>query len=147
MSTLATLKLVTSKKNVTVSPIVHRRNKLSAKIHEQIELCEAKKAGLKYEPTHMKTYVNKTTGERMTVEKVKRIKEWFWVNDAGKINLTIKYGAKVLSLNKKGANAIELNSGEELINTLKSLKTAVLNGELDEAITEVSEATRSGFGK
>lgn len=147
MSTLATLKLVSSKKSIHVSPIVHRRNKLCAKIHEQIEMCEAKKAGLKYEPKHTKTYKNKMTGEYVTVEKVKRIKEWFWINEAGKINLSLKYGAKVIPLNKKGANAIELSNGDELINTLKALKVAVLNGELDEAINEVSEATRSGFNR
>lgn len=147
MSTLNTLKLVASKKYVTVSPVVHRRNKLANKIHEQLELCEAKSQGKNYSPKKLKTYVNKQTGERMTVEVAKRVKEWFWTNDAGKINLAIKYGAKTLPLNKKGANAIELTTGEELINTLKSIKVAVLNGELDEAISEVSEATKRGFGK
>lgn len=147
MSTLNTLKLVTSKKHATVSPVVHRRNKLVSKLHEQIEMCEAKKAGQNYAPKKLKTFTNKQTGERMTTEVTKRIKEWFWVNDAGKINLVIKYGAKTLSLNKKGANAIELATGDELINTLKSIKTAVLNGELDDAITEVSNATKAAFGK
>lgn len=147
MSTLNTLKLVASKKHITVSPVVHRRNKLASKIHEQLELCEAKKQGQNYAPKKLKTYTNKHTGERMTVEVSKRIREWFWVNEAGKINLSIKYGAKTLPLNKKGANAIELSTGDELINTLKSIKVAVLNGELDDAITEVSEATRTAFGK
>jgi len=147
MSTLNTLKLVASKKHATVSPVVHRRNKLASKLHEQIELCEAKKQGQNYAPKKLKTYTNKQTGERMTVEISKRIREWFWVNEAGKINLSIKYGAKTLPLNKKGANAIELSTGDELINTLKSIKVAVLNGELDDAITEVSEATRTAFGK
>jgi len=68
-------------------------------------------------------------------------------SDNGKINLAIKYGAKTLPLNKKGANAIELATGDELIATLKSLKTAVLDGELDDAINEVSEATRARFIK
>ena len=83
----------------------------------------------------------------MTAEVVKRVKEWFWVSDNGKINLAVKYGAKTLPLNKKGANAIELANGDELITTLKALKVAVANGELDEAIAEVSEATRLAFGK
>jgi hypothetical protein len=147
MSTLNTLKLIASKKHLSVSPVVHRRNKLANKIHEQVLLCEAQKQGEKYAPKKLKTYTNKQTGERMTVEVGKRIREWFWINDAGKINLAIKYGAKTLPLNKKGANAIELSSGDELINTLKSIKVAVLNGELDDAITEVSEATRTAFGK
>ncbi|QWD13274.1 hypothetical protein G6703_03150 [Polynucleobacter paneuropaeus] len=148
MSGLNTMKLVVSKKQQSASPVVHRRNKLVAKIHEQIELCEAKKAGQTYAPKRMKTYTNKQTGERMTVETAKRVKEWFWVSDLGKINLAIKYGAKTLTLNKKSkANCIELTSGDELISTLKALKTEVLNGALDEAIAEVSEATRLGFGK
>ena len=147
MSTLLNLKLVVSKKHQTVAPIVLRRNKLCAKLDEQLALCEAQKAGNTYAPKRLKTFVNKQTGERMTAEVVKRVKEWFWVSDNGKINLAVKYGAKTLPLNKKGANAIELANGDELIGTLKSLKMMVANGELDDAITEVSEATRVGFGK
>lgn len=148
MSTLNNLKLVVSKKHLTASPIVQRRNKLVAKLHEQLELCEAKQAGNTYAPKRLKTYTNKQTGERMTVETVKRVKEWFWISDSGKINLAIKYGAKTLVLNKKSkANCIELSNGEELISTLKALKADVMDGALDEAIEEVSTATRQGFGK
>ena len=147
MAFLTNLKLVVSKKHQTVAPIVQRRNKLINKLHEQIELCEAQQAGKTYAPTRLKTYTNKQTGERMTVEATKRVKEWFWIGDSGKINLAIKYGAKTLPLNAKGANAIELKDGDELIATLKELKVATANGELDDAITKVSEATRQGFGK
>ena len=147
MSTLTSLKLVVCKKHQTVAPIVNRRNKLVAKLHEQIELCQAQREGRVYAPKKLKTYTNKQSGERMTVEAVKRVKEWFWVGENGKINLAIKYGAKTLPLNKKSANAIELTSGEELIKTLSELKTATLNGELDEAINEDSSATRLAFGK
>lgn len=147
MSTLSNLKLVVGKRHQTVSPIVHRRNKLIAKLHEQIELCEAQRSGQTYAPKRLKTYTNKQTGERMTVEAVKRVKEWFWIGDNGKINLSVRYGAKTLPLNKKGANAIECTNGDELVNTLKSLKQAVMDGELDDAITEVSSATRKAFGK
>ena len=147
MNTLSNLKLVVSKRHQTVSPVVHRRNKLISKLHEQIELCEAQQAGKTYAPTRLKTYTNKQTGERMTVEATKRVKEWFWISDSGKINLAIKYGAKTLALNSKGANAIELKDGAELIATLKDLKIATANGELDDAITKVSNATREAFGK
>jgi hypothetical protein len=147
MSTLSNLKLVTSKKHQTVAPIVIRRRKLVLKLDEQLALCEAQKAGNTYAPKRLKTFVNKQTGERMTAEVVKRVKEWFWVSDNGKINLAVKYGAKTLPLNKKGANAIELNNGDELIGTLKSLKMMVANGELDDAMNEVSTATRQAFGR
>jgi len=149
MSTLNGLKLVVSKKQLHASPIVIRRNKLISKLHEQIELCEAQREGKTYAPIRLKTFVNKTSGERMTAEVPKRVKEWFWVsNESNKINLCVKYGAKTLMLNKKTkANAIEIANGNELIATLKALKIAVANGELDDAIEEVSEATRLAFGK
>ena len=147
MTVLTNMKLVVGKKQHLANPIVHRRNKLAAKLHEQIELCEAKRNGSTYAPLRMKTYTNKETGERMTVQVAKRVKEWFWVSESGRINLAVKYGAKTLPLNKKGANAIEVINADELINTLGALKAAVLDGELDEAITEVSMATRDGFGK
>ena len=147
MSTLNSLKLVVSKKHQSVAPIVQRRQKLANRLHEQIELCEAKKTGNTFAPKKLKTYTNKQTGEKMTVETIKRVREWFWIGDTGKINLAIKYGAKTLPLNKKGANAIELTNSDELIATLKSIKVAVLNGELDEAIGDMSLATRQAFGK
>ena len=147
MPVLTNLKLVTSQKQRTVSPIVQRRQKLIDKIDEQLRSCEAQKAGEVYAPKRMRTYTNKHTGERMTVEAVKRVKNWFWIADDGKINLSIKYGSKTLALNKKGANAIQLTSGDELIAVLSSLKAAVAEGELDEAINEVSSITRDGFKK
>jgi len=147
MSVLASLKLVTSKRSPTASPVVIRRNKLANKIHQQIELCTTQKAGQTYAPKVLKTFVNKSTGERYTAEVTKRVKEWFFIDADGKLNLTIKYGAKTLNLNKKGANAIQVKDGDELIATLQNLKTAALNGELDEAIAEASNETRNAFNK
>jgi hypothetical protein len=147
MAVLTSLKLVASQKLRTVSPIVQRRQKLIEKIDEQLKSCEAQKAGEVYAPKRMRTYTNKHTGERMTVEAVKRVKNWFWIAEDGKINLAIKYGSKTLALNKKGANAIQLTTGDELIAVLGQLKSAVADGELDEAINEVSSITRDGFKK
>jgi len=144
MSTIAGLKLVASKKNHTLSPIQQRRNKLAAKIHEQWELCTARQAGTTYAPRRLRTVTNKQTGERATVEVVKRVKEWFWISDSGKINLSVRYGSKTLEL-AKGKNAIELASGDDLIAVLLKLKEAVLAGELDAQIEAASGALRAGF--
>jgi hypothetical protein len=147
MSIVTNLKLVTSTKSSIATPVMQRRNKLLAKVQEQLDLCEAKRNQQTYAPKRIKTVVNKETGERMTVETVKRVKEWFWITSDNKINLAIKYGAKTLPLNKKGANAIELTNGTELIGTLNKLKEAVIAGEFDDAIAEVSNETRKAFKK
>ena len=147
MSALNELQLITSKKSIKASPIVIRRNKLVAKIHEQLELCEAKKNGQLYAPKKLRTYKNKQTGERMTVEAIKRIKEWHWTAPDGLIHLSVKYGSKVLPLAVDGSNAIVCANTDALIQTLKTLKLAVLDGELDAAITEASNITKLSFNK
>ena len=147
MTALSSLQLVNSKKSLKASPIVHRRNKLVAKIHEQLELCEAKKNGQLYAPKKLRTYINKQTGQRMTVEAVKRIKEWHWTAPDGLIHLSVKYGSKVLPLSADGSNAIVCANKDALLQALKTLKVAVLDGELDAAITEASNFTKSSFIK
>jgi len=147
MTVLSSLELVTSKKSIKANPIVHRRNKLVAKIHEQLELCEAKMNGQLYAPKKLRTYVNKQTGERMTVEAVKRIKEWHWIAPDGLIHLSVKYGSKVLPLASDGSNAIVCANKDALLQALKTLKKAVMDGELDTAITEASNFTKTSFIK
>ena len=146
MSTIAGLKLVASKKSRSLSPIQLRRNKLAAKIHEQWQLCTARQAGETYAPRRLRTITNPQTGERTTVETVKRVREWFWINEAGKLNWAVRYGSKVLEL-ARGKNAIELATGDELVAVLGKLKDAVLAGELDVQIEAASGALRAGFGK
>ena len=145
MSAIAKLKLVASKRERNLSPIIVRRNKLAAKIEEQLQLATAQKEGRLYAPKRIKNVTN-AEGERVAVETTKRVKEWYWTTPANKINLCVRYGSKTLELSK-GKNAIELSSGEELLSTLSMLKDAIIAGELDDAITNASDNLRAGFSK
>ena len=145
MTFIAKLKLVASKRERNLSPIVLRRNKLVSKIEEQLQLATAQKEGRLYAPKRIKTVTN-NAGERVAIETTKRVKEWFWTTPANKINLSVRYGSKTLEL-AKGKNAIELSTGDELLATLSLLKDAVIAGELDEAITNASDKLRAGFSK
>lgn len=148
MSMLANLKLVTSKREQGTNPVLHRRTKLSVKLGDQILLAEAKRDGRTYAPTRLKTAINRVTGERTTFESQKLIREWWYINGAGKINLVVKYGSKPISFDAKGSkNAIEVNSGDELIAALTTIKAAVDAGELDQQIESVSSALRARFLK
>jgi hypothetical protein len=145
MSVIAKLKLVASKRERNLSPTLVRRNKLAAKIEEQLQLATAQKEGRLYAPKRIKNVTN-AEGERVAVETTKRVKEWFWTTPANKINLSVRYGSKTLELSK-GKNAIELTSGDELLATLSMLKEAVIAGELDDAITNASDNLRASFSK
>jgi hypothetical protein len=146
MSLLTTLKLVSSQKSRGMPPIVQRRQKLIHKLHEQIMLAKALRDGQTYAPLVLKTIKNRDTGERKTLEMPKRIREWWFVNESGKLNLVLKYGSKQIEFTK-GKNAIELANQDELITVLETLKKAVEDGELDSQITQTSGAIRSVFEK
>ena len=145
MATLASLKLVAAKKPTQQSPVVHRRNKLSSKIQEQILLATAQNEGSTYAPTRIKTVTN-AEGERVQVTHAKRVKPWWFVGDSGKVCIEIRYGAKVIELSK-GKTAIEIASPTALVETLETVKSAVLAGELDAQIEAASVKLREGFGR
>ena len=146
MSILSNLKIVTSKKSKGLPPLIQRRNKLSNKLYEQIQLAQAQKEGRTYAPVRLKSVIDKETGERRMVERAKRVREWWYVSDTGKINVVVKYGSKQIELSK-GKNAVEVATGEELLKVLEALKSAVEAGELDSQIEAASGALRAGFTK
>jgi hypothetical protein len=69
----------------------------------------------------------------------KKVRTWWWKNEAGKVNLVVRYGARVIEL-AKDKNSIELENEAAILPTLELIKQAVEAGELDSAITAVSKA-------
>jgi hypothetical protein len=136
---LSTLKLVTATRATQTSPAIHRRQKLIAKINEQIEMAKAQASGTTYQPTKFKNIVNTETGDTEYKQVAKKVRTWWWKNEAGKVNLVVRYGARVIEL-AKGKNSIELENEAAILPTLELIKQAVEAGELDSAITTVSKA-------
>ena len=144
MSAFNGLKLVSAKRPQAATPIVQRRNKLSNQLWEQIELARAAAEGRTYAPIKLRNVVNKVTGERTRIEAAKRIKQWWFVAENGKVCLQVRYGTRVLEL-AKGKNSIEVGSGTELLAVLETVKKCVENGELDTQIEAASAAVRERF--
>ena len=144
MSAFNGLKLVAAKRPIAASPIVLRRNKLANQLWEQIELARASAEGKTFAPIRMRNVKDKLTGERRTVEAAKRIKQWWFVADNGRVCLQVRYGTRVLEL-AKGKNSIEVGSGSELLAVLETVKKSVELGELDTQIEAASAAVRERF--
>ncbi len=144
MSAFNSLKLVAAKRPQTASPIVQRRNKLSNQLWEQIELARASAEGKTFAPIRIRNIKDKLTGERKTIEATKRIKQWWFVAENGKVCLQVRYGTRVLEL-AKGKNSIEVGSGTELLTVLETVKKCVENGDLDTQIETASAAVRERF--
>ena len=145
MTSLNTLRLISAKKKPLTNPTLQRRHKLARKLAEQIEVAKAHAEGRTYTASRTKLITN-ADGVRETVASARRVKEWFWAVEGGKVNLSVRYGSKLLEL-AKGKNAIELSQPSELVPTLQLIKDAVVAGELDDAIATASHKLREGFKK
>jgi hypothetical protein len=145
MSTLTSLKLTNATKPTSMPVIQQKRNKLTTKIWEQIQLAEAQASGGTYASKRFKT-ITTADGDRKTVELEKRVRPWWFTNEEGKICVAVKYGSKAIHL-AKDKTAVELGSKDELVNTLKVLKSAIELGELDQEIEKASGTIRARFKK
>ena len=146
MTTLASLKLTAAQKPFNISQVQQRRNKLVKRLWEQGELAKAQQSGTQFAPIKFRTLTDRETGERKQVETSKRVKAWWFTGENGKLSLSVRYGAKVLEL-AKNKWAVELANEKDLVTTLDVIKTAVLAGELDDAISQASEKLKAGFTK
>lgn len=146
MSALDTLKLSTAKKPTHLPQIVLRRNKLSNKLWEQIQLAKSQIEGTQFIVKKYKSVIDKETGLRKQIELPKRIREWWFKNEQGKVCVAIRYGTQVMEL-AKGKTSIEVDSVQALIRALELVKQAVEGGELDTQINNASANLLKGFGK
>ena len=144
MSTLSTLKLVAVKKPSHMPAIVIRRNKLSSKLWEQIQLAKSQLDGTPFVVMKYRSMVDRETGLRKQVELPKRIKPWWVQSEQGKVCVSFKYGSWTIEL-AKGKPSVEVASAQDLIKTLETIKSAVEAGELDAQIEMASASLRSGF--
>ena len=144
MSTLSNLKLVATKKPTNIPAIQVRRNKLSSKLWEQIQLAKSQIEGKPFVVTKFRSFTDKETGVRKQLEVPKRLKPWWFISESGKVCFSVKYGSWTLEL-AKGKPSVEVANAEELVKALIAVKDAVEAGELDSQIETASASLRSGF--
>ena len=128
MELLKTLKLTQYQRNNRNNPALERRIKLVARVSEQIELAE----NPNYKSHSVRTVVDDNDGLR-TVEVSKRVLRWWRVGVDGTVELTVRYGSRVLEL-AKGMDAVELASTDELVGVLEQFKAAAEQSEMDDMV-------------
>lgn len=145
MTVISELKLVADKKPRNMPVVVVRRNKLAAKLWEQIQLAKSQIDGTPFVIHKFRSVRDPESGVKKQVEVPKRIKPWWFQSEAGKVCIAIRYGSYTLEL-AKGKPSIEVASAADLIKTLEVIKTAVEAGELDSQIELASKHLRQNFG-
>jgi hypothetical protein len=123
-----------------------RRNKLSKRLWEQIQLAKAQQSGTEFSPIKFRSHLDKETGLRRQVETTKRVKPWWFTADNGKLAMNVRYGARMIEL-AKGKSTVEIVNMDQLVPTLELIKRAVEEGELDAQIEVAAIKLREGFAK
>jgi len=145
MSVLDGLKFVAAKRSTSVSPVVARRNKLLKKLFEQEQLVQAEIAGKDFSPTKLKRVTDKE-GSSSLLEVRKRVRNWSYTGDDGKLYVVVKYGSKPIEFSK-GKQAIEVGDKNGLLKVLSVIKEAVAQGELDGQIEAIASAPKQVLSK
>lgn len=144
MPGLTSLKLVQAKREKGINPQQVRRQKLSVKLTEQIQLAKAQQSGAEFSPVRVRTVRDETTGQSRRVEVPKRLKPWWWTDEKGKLFITVRYGARTLEI-VEGKNAIETSSIADVVASLQVIQSAVEAGELDKQIDALTAQVKAGI--
>ena len=136
MSQLAKLNIKSVSRVVYKDPAQQRRAKLLAGIEEQMRVLEAAVGGRDY-TVKSKRWVKGDTGERTLVEHEKRVRPWFFEQDAGWY-VQCKYGARSLPIADKG-NAVFVKQLKEVSAVLEAFYAAAAAGEFDAAVLDVAK--------
>lgn len=143
MSNLDTLKLTDATRPKNQPPVVERRNKLSKKLWEQMELAKARNAGSNFTVKRFRT-IKDVEGNVRSVERDKRIKPWWFTSNSGTLCVQVFYGSKALEL-ASGKTAIEARDLAHVVEILGLIKHEVELGTLDHVIETASHLLRSRF--
>jgi hypothetical protein len=136
MKHLSKLKLVAAQQRRALTKIEQRRAKLIEKLEEQLAMAEALLSGDRYQSLR-KVWQTNNQGERVRIERPKRVRPWYWLNAAGCF-FSVYYGSKLIKLDGE-MTAISLGNRSELQEVIKIVIEAVRAGELDAAVEEVAE--------
>ena len=143
MGNLDTLKLTDATRPKIQPPVIERRNKLSKKLWEQMELAKARNAGTNFTVKRFRT-IKDLEGNVRSVERDKRIKPWWFTSNSGTLCVQVFYVRKALEL-ASGKTAIEARDLAHVVEILGLIKHEVELGTLDHAIETASHLLRSRF--
>ena len=136
MSALKALNLVAVPKHAANDPKQSRRNKLLTQLEQQRELARDENYVVRRQ-----RWAKQADGSKQLVEHAKRVKRWWRADGSGSIYMVVRYGNKLLELDK-GKAAIAVGAKDNLVAVLDAVITAVRDGTLDAAIEAVSKSGR-----
>ena len=119
------LKFVTRIPSSRIKSIMTKRDQIKTKLTEQILLATDRS----YVPTKNK-WITEVDGHVRRISVPVKVRRWWSEVEGGKIQVSVYYKGKPLEL-EAGKNAIEINSPNELVPTLRLLQKSIDLGDFD----------------
>jgi hypothetical protein len=130
----AKLNFVSLPKNFRNDPVMRRREKMLSQLEQQRNLA--------MDPSYtivQQRWVRDENGVKQPVERHKQIKRWWLRNGMGDCLLIIRYGSRVLEL-QKGKAAIDTGGEANLVPVIEEIMRMTKEGELDGLLMDVQRA-------
>jgi hypothetical protein len=130
----AKLNFVALPKNFRNDPVMKRREKMLSQLEQQRNLA--------MDPGYtivQQRWVKDDNGVKQPVERHKQIKRWWLRNGMGDCLLIIRYGSRVLEL-QKGKAAIDTGGETNLVPVIEEIMRMTKEGELDGLLMDVQRA-------
>ena len=130
----AKLNFVALPKNFRNDPVMKRREKMLSQLEQQRNLAQ--------DPSFtivQQRWVKDENGVKQPVERHKQIKRWWLRNGMGDCLLIIRYGSRVLEL-QKGKAAIDTGGEANLVSVIEEIMRMTKEGDLDGLLMDVQRA-------
>ncbi|APX16606.1 hypothetical protein BWR17_12750 [Phaeobacter inhibens] len=112
-----------------------KRLNLLRKLELQIQAAEAELRDEEF-LEEIRKWVRGEDGERKQITEQRAVRKWWWQHHTGAWMLTLRDGAKELPL-LEDKNSIEVGEITNLVEVLQTVRSAVLAGELDDALQQM----------
>jgi hypothetical protein len=125
----------------SADPVAQRRHKLIARLQQQIELVKDQNFTL----TRSK-WIADEHGVKQLRELRKKVRPWWRTDVTGNVVLKVLYGTRAIEF-QPGKAAIAVGKKEKLIPTIETVIAAVVAGELDAVLAQMSKTAVMTKGK
>lgn len=133
MTLLDKLTLSDASPGEKLSPVARKRLKLLEQLDIQITAAECELDGSDYLHSIRKWIRVEGSTEKQLITKPVHVKRWWWTNEQGKLMVSLRQGNRVMEV-APGKVSVEVGELEKLPETLKTLREAIVGGELDEQL-------------
>jgi hypothetical protein len=146
MGVLEKITLTEATKARGYDPIRIRRRKLAAAIEDQLGLLKAEAEGGSYRKTVRRRAHDLETDAVVETEQHRRVSPWWWTDDAGMVNLAIRYGSMTLKL-KGDKTTIVVKTLNDAANVLTQIRADILSGGFDDVLAAAAVSLKDRFGR